>query len=116
MGYCNILIIIPFHSYLGLSGSFDNPAGYAASLCAGFPAVFYIYMHYCSKLIRGSVILAGLCVIIVVVLSGSRTGILSIAVMCIVWFFTENRNRFSKEIFVVTFITISGICNFAVFL
>ena len=78
--------IIPFHSYLGLSGSFDNPAGYAASLCAGFPAVFYIYMHYCSKLIRGSVILAGLCVIIVVVLSGSRTGILSIAVMCIVCF------------------------------
>ena len=31
-------------------------------------------------------------------------------------FFTENRNRVSKEIFVVTFITISGICNFAVFL
>lgn len=85
-GILQYIHIIPFHSHLGLSGSFDNPAGYAASLCAGFPAVFYIYMHYCSKLIRGSVILAGLCVIFVVVLSGSRAGILSIVVMCIVCF------------------------------
>jgi hypothetical protein len=24
-----------------ITGSFDNPAGFAASLCAGLPAVFY---------------------------------------------------------------------------
>lgn len=58
-GILQYIHIIPFHSHLGLSGSFDNPAGYAASLCAGFPAMFYIYMHYCSKLIRGVLFLPG---------------------------------------------------------
>ena len=105
--------IIPFHSYLGLSGSFDNPAGYAASLCAGFPAVFYALLfktnkgecYSCRAMCYNS------CCI---VRFTSRDIKYCGNVYCL--FFTENRNRFSKEIFVVTFITISGICNFAVFL
>ena len=81
--------IIPFHSYLGLSGSFDNKGE-----CYSCRAMCYnscCIVRFTNRDIK---------------YCGN--------VYCL--FFTENRNRFSKEIFVVTFITISGICNFAVFL
>lgn len=65
-----------------LTGSFDNPAGFAASLCAGFSLCLLFFELYKKK---GPLLLALLCALILflsIVLSGSRTGILSLILLC----------------------------------
>ena len=61
-----------------ITGSFDNPAGFAASLCAGFPFLFYFVFNkrlWIKYLSLFSVIITALAV----GLSFSRAGIISIA-------------------------------------
>jgi len=56
-----------------VTGSFDNPAGFAACLCAGFPFFFYFLTHktiWIRCVSIGGMIIVGLAVI----LSGSRAG------------------------------------------
>lgn len=68
----------------GVTGSFDNPAGFAACLCAGFPFAGFLlsdsnkYLRYVGGLI-------GLVIAVAVVLSQSRAGIMSIAFICFIF-------------------------------
>lgn len=96
-GILQCMHIVSSDSHLGISSHFDNPAGYASSLCAGFPFLFYAYESYCSKQIRWCIILAILSVVIAVVLSCSRAGILSLLVMYIVWSLLKKEVRFRKR-------------------
>lgn len=64
-------------------GNFDNPAGYASSLCAGFPMILYFFNR--SKRYTYCTVFAGLLIVISTILSDSRAGILSMATMIIIW-------------------------------
>ena len=69
-----------------ITGSFDNPAGFAASLCAGFPFFFY-FLARKKVWVRVASITGMAIIVFAVFLSGSRAGMLSLAVVCILGFF-----------------------------
>lgn len=72
--------LLPSHSLYQITGSFDNPAGFAAALCCGLPFIGFLlsnknnYIRY-TGWITGGVITAA------VILSHSRAGIISIAII-----------------------------------
>ena len=68
---------------LWVTGSFDNPAGFAACLCAGFPFVGFL-LSDSNKYIRYVGGLIGFVIVIAVILSQSRAGIMSIAFICFI--------------------------------
>jgi len=77
--YCNFF---PVKGNFRVTGSFDNPAGFAACLCAGAPFFLYFIINknpYKKWLAIIALIIIGLAVF----LSGSRAGMLSLAVVCI---------------------------------
>lgn len=85
-----------------MDSSFDNPAGYTSSLCAGFPMLLYflnrsVWKTYCS-------VFVGLLVFFCVALSESRAGILSMIIMVIVWGMLNVRIR--KRIIILILIGI----------
>lgn len=84
-GILQAISAISSNSYFGIAGGFDNPAGYAASISAGFPMILYLLNSCQSKYFIGINIFAALLMIIAVALSGSRAGMLSMAVMIIFW-------------------------------
>lgn len=73
------------HSTYKVTGSFDNPAGFAACLCAGLPFAGYLLLKEKSKYSKylGWLVLAFLS--IAVALSHSRAGIISIVAMCVLY-------------------------------
>lgn len=67
-----------------LTGTFDNPAGFAGSLCAGLPFVgFWLLSKNKNYIISLGWIIAVI-LIVAVGLSHSRAGIISVAVLCVV--------------------------------
>ena len=71
-------------SSTGIKGSFDNPAGFAVCLCIGIP--FSLYFNKIVKGKQGKIItlLSVLLMTIGVILSESRSGIISFFVMAII--------------------------------
>jgi O-antigen ligase len=74
-----------------VTGSFDNPAGFAACLCAGFPFVFY-FVFSKKRWKRFGAITAGIILVVAVTLSSSRAGIVGIIVVCLAIFFYKVNN------------------------
>lgn len=64
-----------------VTGSFDNPAGFAACICTGLPFISCVFSNH-RKYMRYAGQLVGIVMIIAVALSYSRTGIVCIAVLC----------------------------------
>lgn len=62
----------------GLTGSFDNPAGFSACLCVGIPYATLLIRDK-NKLIKSSSLIAVVLVVVAVSISKSRAGILSMA-------------------------------------
>ena len=93
-----------------VTGSFDNPAGFAASLCAGFPFLFYFAFN--KRLwIKYLALLAVIITVLAVVLSVSRAGIISLAVvLTAVIFFKLTINKKLKIALVIALLTaVSGL-------
>ncbi len=68
---------LPYHTTQGISGSFDNPAGFAATLSSGFPFVLLGLSE--KKQYRKKIHLAALiCIMLGLYFSYSRAGIISI--------------------------------------
>lgn len=102
---CFALAIYGMLQYVGLlmspstykiTGSFDNPAGFAACLCAGLPFAGFLFSKE-YKLVRyiawGFIAIS----IIAIVLSHSRAGIISVAVVgCVILFQKLKRKRVWK--------------------
>ena len=70
-------------------GSFDNPAGFAACLCAGLPFIFL-----CLKEVREKKTKELFCYLFAfgllfwsIVVSGSRSGVLTIAIVLAIWLY-----------------------------
>lgn len=69
--------ILPAITRFRATGSFDNPAGFAAFLCAGFPFFWLVFLK--SKgVLRWIIAIASIIVINAIILSGSRASILSL--------------------------------------
>jgi O-antigen ligase len=77
-GTFQYLGIFPSVNGFRVTGSFDNPAGFAASLCAGLPFLFCFCFEK-KPLLKYLSIVAVACVTLAVVLSASRAGMLSLA-------------------------------------
>lgn len=69
--------ILPAIARFRVTGSFDNPAGFAASLCAGFPFFWLAFLKSKGGL-RWIIAIASMIVISAIILSGSRAGVLSL--------------------------------------
>lgn len=87
-GLCQFLGWMPsMNVSFDVTGSFDNPAGIAATLSMGFPIGLNLFMREKEKRI---IVFFGLVLIIIsIVLSGSRTGILAIFFSSVVFVFSQ---------------------------
>lgn len=79
--YLNILSPI---TKFQVTGSFDNPAGFAASLAIAFP-FFLLASIRAKKNVRWGIICLSVILVFAVLLSESRTGILSIVIILLCW-------------------------------
>ena len=79
------------HSRFAVTGSFDNPAGFAAVLSVGFPVGVFLFTKsgQIGKYFAAVILMA---IVTAVFLSGSRTGILAIIILSVV-FFLSGSNR-----------------------
>lgn len=103
--------ILPARNGFRVTGSFDNPAGFAASLCVGFPFLF-VFVFDKKAWIKGLAIAAGFIIIAAVVLSASRAGIVSLFVVGMLVLFYKLRIKTSRKIivfFAAFVITLSGL-------
>lgn len=93
-GILQYFYILPSTSNFQVTGSFDNPAGFAASLCTAFP--FYILAFIKSKrYLRWSISCMSVFVVAAILLSESRAGILSLIVI-LLCFGIQRLKLFSK--------------------
>jgi len=72
-GIAQYLHLFPAVGGFRITGSFDNPAGFAASLCAGFPFFFY-FLTRKEIWLRVASITGMAIIVFAVFLSGSRAG------------------------------------------
>ncbi len=105
---CTVQALYGIAQYVGIlsvgngfqvTGSFDNPAGFAASLCAGFPFLF-VFLFNQKTWIKGLSIAAGLIVITAVVLSASRAGIISLFAIGLLILFQKLRIKTIRKVLV----------------
>lgn len=77
-------IVLP-HTVFPITGPFENPAGYVAVQCSCLPFSLYLCLHNkVSWPIRTVAIISSLVIILTIVLSGSRCGILAASVAIVV--------------------------------
>ena len=72
------------HVTFRVTGSFDNPAGFAACLCAGLPFVVFLIIHR-NKYIRYAGWIAGGVMVLAIFLSHSRSGMVSVIAVCVMY-------------------------------
>ena len=82
-----------------VTGSFDNPAGFSACLCAGFPFLFY-YRTKKYTWQRWIFLLAIIVTTIAVALSASRAGIMSLIVVSLFVLFSRIQIQVKKKMIV----------------
>ncbi|WP_307758736.1 O-antigen ligase family protein [uncultured Mediterranea sp.] len=80
-GICQLPVLIQ-HG-IPLKGSLDNPAGFSASLCVGFPFILWMLNKGRDRHVIGQVV--AWAVIASVLLSASRAGILSLLFVYAIW-------------------------------
>lgn len=69
--------LLPALGTFRITGSFDNPAGFAAALCVGFPFTAPLLRNR-HRIVRYLAAIAAMTLILGVILCGSRAGLLSI--------------------------------------
>lgn len=105
--YVNFL---PSNNFFQVTGSFDNPAGFAASLCVAFP--FYIWWGTKSQgILRWILIFITFLTIGAVICSESRTGILSLLIVLFCWGIQKIETSRSKKIISLSLICITVIAG-----
>ena len=110
-GIVQYLGILPAANGFRVTGSFDNPAGFAATLCTGFPFMF-VFVSDKKTWIKGLSVAAGLILITAVLLSASRAGIISLFTIGIFVLFYKFKIKTSRKIivfFAAFVISLSGL-------
>lgn len=77
-----------------VTGSFENPAGFAACLCAGLPFVVGLAQRCGNRAVRLAAWTMVAVSVTAVVLSESRAGMVSIGAMAAVWLWQRLRGRY----------------------
>ncbi len=85
---------IETQSYFPVTGSFDNPAGFVASIVLCYPFLLCQTSNGKRKTLK---FMACLLLIIVVILSGSRTGILTLCVVTLLFYALRYRKLIHKR-------------------
>ena len=96
-----------------VTGSFDNPAGFAACLCVSYPICLYFLLDKNQKL-KYSALVSTLTIILAIILSESRTGILCIVIVSGIFLFRQSSIQIKKTrvLFLIVFIMLIGILYF----
>jgi O-antigen ligase len=109
-GILQYFSVLPASNGFRVTGSFDNPAGFAASLCAGFPAAFYPVLKNRALQNWFTAITAAI-MIAAVLLSGSRSGMASMLAVCTIiscYEFTKRR-KLKVILFSVVLLLFAGL-------
>lgn len=85
---------IEIQSYFSITGSFDNPTGFTASVVLCYPFLLHRVFIGDRKRLK---LFACLLLIIAVVLSGSRTGILALFVVTLLFYSVRYRKLINKR-------------------
>ena len=73
----------------GITGSFDNPAGFAATLSVGFSFVGFLIQKGSRKYVQCLGWITAIIFLIAVILSGSRAGIVSMMVISFIFLYSR---------------------------
>lgn len=92
MGILQYFSLCSSHSTFKVTGTFDNPAGFASCLCFGLPFISFFILHGNKKIRYSGWVITGL-TIMAVFLSSSRSGIISISTLCIIILCEKHINR-----------------------
>ena len=98
-GIAQYMRLLPVFGRNRVTGSFDNPAGFAACLCAGFPFFFY-FLSKRAIWIRCMSIAGMIIVGLAIIISGSRSGLLALATVCVLGFFYLFQINKTQKIFI----------------
>lgn len=106
-------IIPSANNNFAVTGSFDNPAGFAVALACAWPLCFHFFTHP-TKYVRYAAMAAAALMAGAVSLSGSRTGILALMVATAVWLFAQLKikNRSSRIIPAVVILALPVVLYF----
>lgn len=77
-----------------VTGSFDNPAGFSACLSTAFPLIFLLLQN--NKLYKLSGIVSGVVIGTAIVVSGSRAGIICLAISLFIYAYTRLFSKIGK--------------------
>ncbi|HCY30883.1 MAG TPA: hypothetical protein DHV06_04890 [Bacteroides thetaiotaomicron] len=95
--------LLPPTTAFRVTGSFDNPAGFAASLCAALP--FYIWGITKSRsILRLTLIVITFSTILAIIFSESRSGILSVLVIAFCWSIRRIKTTLGRKIILLSLI------------
>lgn len=107
---CGIAQAFPSVGSSAVKGTFDNAAGFAASLCAGFPFCLYGFSSFRGK---GRYAFAGAGVVLAagVLLSASRAGMLSLLAVAVAWLWQRLRLSARVKWTAVLLLFVSASCT-----
>ena len=88
-GLLQYFSLLPSNSVYGMTGGFDNPAGFAVTLSAGLPFVGFLIQKGKHKYIQYCGWIAGIILLLAVILSYSRAGIISVMVVCALFLYSK---------------------------
>lgn len=84
-GLLQYLSILSSYSVHTVTGTFDNPAGFASCLCCCLPFVC-VWVTHSNRYVRYVGWMMGAFMAVAVCLSGSRSGMVSMVAVCMLWF------------------------------
>ena len=96
-GLLQAMEVVPCSRYFIITGTFENPVGLVASLCASIPFIVYSIRKAKFLPLKYSNISILLIVVICISISGSRTAILTMGVIGIIIIHQLRKIRFSKK-------------------
>lgn len=76
-----------------ITGSFDNPAGFSACLCVGLPFTAFLLSKDNKRYMRLMGWIMGIIIVVAIVLSYSRAGIISLAAVCTIFLYQKLLHR-----------------------
>ena len=83
-----------FDGLYGIREGFDNPAGFASAMCFVFPLTLYFLRKEQQRWVRIGAAVAGLLLVMGIVLSFSRTALMTLCVATFFWLYHRRHIRY----------------------
>lgn len=110
IGMLQFVQLWPAYGKFRVTGTFDNPAGFAAALCCGLPFILS-FLNEERRAMRYSAVAATIPVVVGIVLSGSRTGMLCGAIVLAVRVYGTlgRRRRLRRSVPLLALLLLAGL-------